>query len=407
MIERFAIFAFEGIKRQRVRSWLTMLGVFIGIASVTTLISLGDAVNAALEKQFEFLGGNKIVVLPGGGGALGALFGGSSTLTVDDAEDLSRLASVGTAACMVLQYDKVVSRGESSSVLVLGLPSDESRELYLHMEGIEVVKGRDLKQSDYYSALAGFDLWSDEGDVFSKPLKARDSVTLGDRDFEVVGLLGFTGNVAVDSVLVIPYEAADDLFDREGAVDRIIVEVAPGFVSSKVAELVRAELRRAHDVEEGDEDFSVETSENVVRMVGGIVFLVQLVFIGVSMISLVVGAIGIMNTMYTSVAERTKQIGVLKAVGARDSQVLLIFLLESGFLGLVGGLVGALGGFAVAKLVDVVVNASGASIIFHVDFNPALIVSVLSFSFLVGVLSGVLPARQASRMNPVDALRHD
>lgn len=406
MIESALKMAFDSIRQQKMRAWLTMLGIFIGIASVTTLISLGDAVNNAIQIQFEMMGGNKIMILPGGD-LMSAFLGGTSSLTVDDVETLDRLASVKSTTYYVYQMRKVYSGKQGESVFVMGLSTDTSSDMFTQYQGLEVVKGRKLKEGDKYSIMIGYELWSGTN-LYDKPVKVKETLTIDNKDFEVVGLLSSVGNSEDDSSVYIPYETADEMFGKEGSIDFIMAEASPGFGVDKVAEIIKQRLLKEHDLKEGEEDFSVQTSENLIKMVGGIMLLVQLVFVGVAMISLVVGGIGIMNTMYTSVLERTKQIGVMKAVGARDSQILTIFLVESGVYGLVGGLVGALSGFGLAKMMELGIQQKGGSLFtLVVPFNPWLILSVLSFSFVVGVLSGILPARQASKMNPVDALRYE
>jgi putative ABC transport system permease protein len=407
MIEQAFKLAVNSIKQQKVRAWLTMLGIFIGIASVTALISLGDAVNNSVREMFEMIGGNKIIIMPGGGGLMGAFLGGASTLMMDDVEMLSRLASIKSTTYYVFGNELVKSGGESEPVWIMGIPTDKSSDVFTQMQGYDVVKGRKFKEADKYVGLIGYLLWTGDT-VYSRPMRLRDTFELEGKEFEVTGLLSQVGSQQDDTSILIPYEVAADIFNKGDALDFVMVEVSPGFEVSKVVDIVEDRLRKKHDVEEGEEDFSVQTSENLMKMVGSIMVLIQVVFVGVAMISLVVGGIGIMNTMYTSVMERTKQIGVMKAVGAKDTQILTIFLVESGVYGLVGGLVGGLIGFGMAKMMELGIQSESAALFsFKVAFNPFLIFGVLAFSFLVGVLSGILPARQASRMNPVDALRYE
>ncbi|MBR9678746.1 MAG: FtsX-like permease family protein [Nanoarchaeota archaeon] len=397
----------NSIRQQRVRSWLTMLGIFIGIASVTTFISLGDAVNNSVQEMFEMIGGNKLIIMPGAGGILGAFMGGESTLTIDDVKMLERLGSINSVTYYVMGNSLATVRNEHESVWVMGIPSEKGSDIFTQMQGMDIVRGRNIDETEKYTAVVGYLLWSGN-EIFSRPVRLRDTITVDEKDFEVVGLLSKVGTRQDDTSILIPFETASDIYNKDGKLDFIMAEVSPGFEIEKVSEIIKNRLAREHDVKKGEEDFSLQTSENIINMVGGIILLIQLVFVGVAMISMVVGGIGIMNTMYTSVIERTKQIGVMKAVGAKDSQILTIFLVESGIYGLVGGLVGGLMGYGFAKLMELGIQSEGGSVFsLSVTFSPGLILGVLLFSFVVGVVSGLLPARQASKMNPVDALRYE
>ncbi|HIE33536.1 MAG TPA: FtsX-like permease family protein [Candidatus Altiarchaeales archaeon] len=149
------------------------------------------------------------------------------------------------------------------------------------------------------------------------------------------------------------------------------------------------------------------TTEQVRETVNSILLVIQIVVIGIAAISLIVGGVGIMNSMYTSVLERTREIGVMKAIGARNSDIMLLFLIESGIIGLVGGIIGCLIGVGLAKGVEFVATQELSTAILKASITPGLIIGALIFSFMVGCISGLLPAKGAAEMNPIDALRYE
>ena len=174
-----------------------------------------------------------------------------------------------------------------------------------------------------------------------------------------------------------------------------------------MAEDIEEELRDERNEKEGQETFSVQSFSQLLETFTDIFAVIQAVFVGIAAISLVVGGIGIMNTMYTSVLERTKEIGTMKAVGAKNSDIFKIFLFESGLLGLVGGTIGILMGMGIAKSVEYIAMIQLGSPFIKAVFGLPLIIGALTFSFLVGTISGVLPAMQAAKLKPADALRYE
>jgi len=197
----------------------------------------------------------------------------------------------------------------------------------------------------------------------------------------------------------------NDALDIKDEYDIIVVQLEKNSDPEKVAEAITEKLRKDRGLKEGEEDFNVQTPIAALASINTILNVINVIVIGIALISLLVGAIGIANTMYTSVLERTKEIGVMKAIGARNSDILLIFLFESGLLGLVGGIVGVLIGMLMAWTAATGANTALGTNLFIIKFNPALIIGSIIFSFLIGTVSGVLPARQASKLKPVDALR--
>ena len=174
-----------------------------------------------------------------------------------------------------------------------------------------------------------------------------------------------------------------------------------------VAEDIEEALRDERDERIGQETFSVQSFSQLLETFTDIFAVVQAVLIGIAAISLIVGGIGIMNTMYTSVLERTKEIGIMKAVGARNRDIFLIFLIESGLLGLVGGIIGILLGIGIGKGVEYLAASQLGTPFLQAIFGFPLILSALAFSFIIGAASGVLPAMQAARLKPADALRYE
>jgi len=200
-------------------------------------------------------------------------------------------------------------------------------------------------------------------------------------------------------------DAFKKLFNSGDRVDEIFIQVQDGQNLKEIAAKVEAKLRKFRDVTEKTQDFTILTPEELLASFGTILNIITAFLLGVAAISLVVGGLGIMNTMYTSVLERTQEIGTMKAIGARNSNILIIFLIESGLLGFVGGLIGAVIGLGFAFLVSFIANSAFNSRILEVTINYSLISGAILFSSLIGILSGILPAYQASKLNPVEALR--
>ncbi len=245
------------------------------------------------------------------------------------------------------------------------------------------------------------------GDVFKKGVDVGDKIKINDQKFRVVGIYKPFGNPDDDSSVGIPLETARELFDEPDELFVIMARTKDGFNTADVAEDIKEKLRRDRGLKEGEEDFTVQTYEQLREGAGVVLDIVHLFLIGIASISLMVGGVGIMNTMYTSVLERTREIGVMKAIGARNSDIMMIFLIESGIMGMVGGAIGVVIGIALSKIVEYVAEQELGMVLLKANVSIELILGALTFSFLVGCISGILPARQASKLNPVDALRYE
>ena len=398
MIEDYFAFSLKTLRHRKLRSWLTILGIFIGIAAVIALISISQGMNEAITQQFELLGTDIITIMPGKFGA-GVPGFGSEPFTSDDVEVLEDIRDVDIVVPMLFRTQEIEFRGEKKYTYVIGTPADKIEKMLFDLSGLHITKGRMPSESDTYGLVAGYLI---EEELFDNSVGVGDKLEISGQDFKVKGFLSEVGNPQDDSQVYIHIDTARDIFDEPDAVDAIFLQVEKGADAEVVAERIKDELEDAR----GQEDFSVLTSAQLSETVGMVLGVVQLVLIGIASIALLVGGIGIMNTMYTSVMERTKEIGVMKAIGATNMDIMLIFLFESGVLGLVGGAIGVLLGLGLSMGVEFAAAEAGYGIL-KASITLELIALGLGFSFFVGVISGVMPARRAAKMKPVDALRYE
>lgn len=395
----------NNIRRRKLRSLLAIVGIFIGISAVVSLISLSQGLSESVSEEFKKIGTDKILVTSGSGfGPSPAL---QQKLTNHDLEIIKNTKGVEIAAGVITRLINVKFKEKTSTVPFHGL-SLEKDELKLieEIENLEFVKGHQLKKSNNNKAIIGYRLWN-ENTFFGKKLKLNDKIEIEGKKFEVVGLLKKIGSPFEDAHVYLDLKETQDLFNLNNQYDVIFVRTGKNLLPSEVAEKIEENMRKDRNLKKGNEDFSVETFENIVSSFNSIFSIIQIVVVGIVSISLIVGAIGIMNTMYTAVLERTKEIGIMKAVGAKNHHILIIFLFESAILGLVGGFLGIIAGISLSKLVEFLGQKSTTSILIKTSITPELIFFTLIFSTLIGAISGVLPALQASKLKPVDALRYE
>jgi putative ABC transport system permease protein len=402
MIEDYMKIVLRSLLERGIRTWLTMIGIFIGIAAVVGLVSLGTGLQASINEQFEMMGANKILIFPGGG--FFGIGGGAAELTEADLDAIEDVRGVKRTLGSFFKIGRVEFRGETEYTWVIGVPTDESQEVFLSMSSVSVEKGRKLKTTDRNKVIVGW--YHTSGNLFDDSVDIGDKITVEGEEFKVVGSFGRIGNPQDDSQVYMPIETARELLNEPVKFDFIFVEARDGFDTKDVADRIKKELRDFRDVEEGEEDFTVETSEQLKETYSTIINIVNYVVVGLAAISLFVGGLGIMNVMYTSVLERTQEIGVMKAIGARNSHILILFLLESGFLGIAGGAVGIAVGVGFSQLTAYGAAAAGWSFL-KVTFPWYLIIGAFAFSFIVGCIAGALPAMQAAKLKPVEALRYE
>lgn len=403
MIGDYLLFALNGIRNRKLRSWLTMLGIFVGIMSVVAIISLGEGLQKGIDETFQEVGYDRIIILPGGGGFTQA--GGAYTsakLTDDDLETVRDNRGVDFAIGIHAESMHVEYEGEKSFATIWGARAHDTIQDNLRfLIFLNPVQGRYLKDGEANRALIG--VRTSELFGTDVEMEVGDTIKVKDKDFRIVGVTEEIGDPNQDAKIVIPLETHYELLGKDNEYSRILAKVESGFAPSEVAESLEEDMRKDRGVEEDEEDFTVQTLEDAIETVTNILAIVQAVLSGIAAISLVVGSIGIMTTMYTSVIERTKQIGIMKAVGAKNSDIQLIFMMEAGILGLIGGTIGIILGGALSYGITQVGRQSIDFLKFF--FPPELVVATLTFSFIIGSAAGFFPARQAAGLQPVEALR--
>jgi putative ABC transport system permease protein len=397
-------FCIRGLVQRKTRSYLTIIGIVIGIMAIVGLISIGVGMQVYMDEQIGKMGVNKIIIMPvppgGGFGPTAA----STYFSDRDAKVVEKVRGVDANCYMVYRTSIITYKDIDAVAPVVGMVPSIAEDAYFDVQGYELGSGRDLEDKDTHKITIGY--WTayktfKVRDSY-KEVKIGDKIEIKDQGFKVIGIMEEIGNRDDDMTITMSIDDAERLFDVSGEYDFFFVKVKEGADPEDVAERIRDRLEDERD----EEDFTVMTAAQLSETVGGILSAVSAVLIGIGAISLLVGGVGIMNTMYTSVTERTREIGIYKALGAENNTILTLFLVESGLIGIFGGLIGIVLGFGMALVVEMVGREMGVGLL-HAWISWELTAFALIFSFSIGVFAGFLPARSAAKMNPVDALRHE
>src|SRR3989344_4780435 len=397
MIQDYFIFAVKIIRKRKLRSWLTVVGIVIAVATIFILLSLSLGLQEAVNEQFRTIGIDKFFIQPRGQlGAPGT--GGAVQLTTDDVETIKKVSGIKGVTFMTAGNAKIEFNNRARYYIVAGIPLDDEKSYQTLVEaaGWKIDEGELLKKGDKDEIVIG-SLYK-KGNLFGRNIVLGNKISINNKDFRVKGILKSVGNPGDDQNIFMSYEVFKEFFNSSKRVDAIYVQIKPGEDLDNVASETKKQLMKSRDVTEKTIDFSILTPEELLATFGTILNILTAFLGGVAAISLLVGGIGIANTMYTSVLERTKEIGTMKAIGARNSDILLIFVIESGILGIIGGIIGVGLGIGVSKLIEYIVAVQLNTSILKASLSPWLIIGCLFFAFVVGAVSGFFPARQASKL---------
>jgi len=401
--EDMVSYSMRNLKHQKVRTWLTIVGIVVGVAAVIVLVGLADGLRSSVSGQLAAFGPKTIIVSPvsisGGIGAgptnlrptLGKLF-------ERDAEKIARIEGIHLATKVIMTSLDMKFRDKRISASVYGVEP----EGYTETTSIKIGEGRFLQPGDRRVAVVGYSIANDNfGD---DKISVNNMVELGGQQYRVIGILQKSGSSfgPGDGSVFVSYDdgrelAGDALAAREINGIRIIVD--EGFDTEEVANRIEFVLASMHKVPLDDKDFTLITPKFIEDQVNSILGTLTLFLGAVSGIALVVGGVGISNTMFVSVMERTKEIGVLKSVGAQNWQIERLFLVEAAMIGLVGGIMGVLFGIMVVLLLGV----------FGINATPSIPTVLISFiiAMSVGMAGGFIPARNAAKIPAVEAMRND
>ena len=407
--------ALKSLAANKLRSALTMLGIIIGVTAVIGLMSVGRGTQARVTSAFEQLGTNAIYVIPHSPGEMGlaGLGGSAPTLSLDDAEALANPAYVPSAVAVVPisgNYTEVIADGESITTSVTGTTSEYMEALNYSLASGQFISQRNVSHRDMVAVLGD----KVATDLFGSDDPLGQKVKIKGRQFTVIGVLEAKGGafmgVSQDELLLVPITTFQTkLFTQrtaggEDAVQAIVVQVSSAEAIDGTMYEIEDVLRQRHRLAAGEEnDFAVISQEQIVAQLQGIIGVFTIVLGAIAGISLLVGGIGIMNIMLVSVTERTREIGIRKAVGAKRRDILTQFLLEAAMLSSVGGGIGIAGGLVASRLVSRI-NIGGEAIPSVV--SPDIIILAVSVSVFIGLVSGIYPALRAARLNPIDALHY-
>lgn len=409
----------------KLRSWLTIIGIVIGVAAVVAIVSIGEGLQQNVQSRLGGLGADIITISPGGGRATGGFRGGfggpgggqetssavsvkSKNLTKQDIQVIKSVENINFVEGIISGRGEAYYLGQKASASIDGVDPLIWKEITIS----ELEQGRFIGSADYNNVVVGSRIAKN---TFKQPLALNREITIEGRSFKIVGILkeggGFGGD---DGKIVMPINAAREILSSVGnnEFNSIIVKVSNADIIDETVANIDQKFMLSRHVTEKNKDYSINSAKATQERVAGVTQTMTLFLGAIAAVSLIVGAVGIANTMFTSVLEKTKDIGIMKAIGAGNKDIMFIFMFNSGLVGLVGGLLGIGLGSMISGLIPMLGlrlmgggGPTGGAL--TTAISPGLLISALLLSILIGMAAGIIPAYRASKLKPVDALRYE
>ncbi len=398
-------YSIKNLKTTKLRTYLTIIGIIIGVITMVTISSISEGVQSDINKELSSFGPDKMFIIPtavSGSRAFSSPNQVASTgkLFLKDADAIENIVGVKSLARTAYGRITFGFKAKSLTATVYGIEPVyfDQWDNYLELES-----GRFYDETDRRVAVLGYDA---ANDLFGKDkISVGSIVRIGRNDYRVIGILkeiGSSFSGADDASIYIPFDDGKEEFDLQlskNEINFISIQIEDDFSSKDVQEKIEQKLISLHKVSEDEKDFSVITSDFVNQTIGGLISGLSLFLLFITMIATLVGGIGIMNTMFMAVLERTNEIGVLKAIGASEKEIQLIFVLESTILGFIGGLIG----LVLGSIITLIIGSFGVP---NLISSSTLFFS-FAFAIIVGLVAGLLPASRASKLDAVEALRYE
>jgi len=401
MLKEFFLLTLKGIRYRPIRGWLTILGVVIGIMLVVMILSLSSGIQSSISKSMQMFGSNLVVIFPGKSNIPIVNLLGNEKFKERDLMKLEELNGVDYLVPVERGVFITEYKGEQKSSMFNAAPWSGMVKTFEESQGVSLIDGRWPVDENVREVVVGY---GSASNLFRKKMLVGQELVVKSKRLKIVGIMSEIGNQVDDNVLYVSMNIFREFTGSPAVAGMAFAKVKSDHNINLVVKQMEFQLSKQEVVR----DFTMLTPDKSERIIGDVLGIVELSLISIAFISLLVGAVGIMNTMYTSVLERTKQIGIMKAIGASNDAILFLFLIESGVIGMVGGVLGIFLGVFFAYLIGVLAASFGIAGLFSfaaLDFFG--LAAILMVTFITGVLSGIFPARHAARMEPAEALRYE
>jgi putative ABC transport system permease protein len=395
-----------GLSTHKLRSFLTILGVVIGVASVITLMSIGKGAEAQILSNIQSLGSNLITIRPGSFTFGGVRGGMSQTLTIEDSQAIAeQVTNVSAVAPAYSSNMQLVFGSKNTNAQVTG-----STPEYLEVNNLEIASGTFFSEEEYQRGAKIAVLGPNVAEtLFNSTSPIGQQIRMSKTIVRVIGVLESKGAMfgSPDDAVIIPLTVMQQTVAQtrtpqgERVVSNVSLAVSDASRTQDVIDDITSLLRTRHHLSaSADDDFNIMSTEEIASTLTETIGTMTLLLGAIAAISLLVGGIGVMNIMLVSVLERTREIGIRKALGARDSDIWSQFLIEAIFLTFVGGIIGVIGGWGISYIIN-------SMEVMTTQVTPDIVILAVSVSVGIGLLFGFTPAWNASRLNPIEALRSE